>query len=74
MSLASWVPPGGLLGVSWIPRHLKMAQNRKIPQHPQNTCSKNAGACFLRPQEAATQTHRAGRPLDMMELHKYTII
>jgi len=47
---------------------LKIAQKSQNPQNPQDTCSKNPGACFLEvaevPQAARTQTHGAGRPWD----------
>ena len=50
-----------------MPRRLKIAQNHKTAQNLPNTGSKNPGACFFEvaeaPQAAATQTHRAGRPL-----------
>jgi len=46
-----------------LPGDLKTVQKS---QTPQNTCSKNQGACFFEvaeaPQAAATQMHRAGGP------------
>jgi len=65
---ASWVLPGCLLGVSWIPRRLKIAQKHKIPQHQHKIhVPKIQGRVLFEvveaPQASATQTHRAGRPL-----------